>query len=131
MAEVTISNSPVHSDSIITYPYGVYDASYQCDFHTGLDFAPYGSTGRNPDIYSVASGEVVEVSTTGSLGYRVVIKDSQNRYWRYCHMVARFYFSCSRSASYNINKTWKYGNDRKCNRNSPSFRMFNNFGLEM
>lgn len=33
-------------------------------------------------------GEVVEVSTTGALGYRVVIKDLSNRYWRYCHMVA-------------------------------------------
>lgn len=33
-------------------------------------------------------GEVVEVATTGSLGYRVVIKDSNNHYWRYCHMVA-------------------------------------------
>ncbi len=88
MAEVTINNSPVHSDCIITYPYGVYDASYQCDFHTGLDFAPYGTTGSNPDLYPVIAGEVVEISTTGSLGYRVVIKDSSNHYWRYCHMVA-------------------------------------------
>lgn len=48
MAEVTILNSPVHSDCIITYPYGVVDYSYTCDFHTGLDFAPYGTTERNP-----------------------------------------------------------------------------------
>lgn len=88
MAEVTINNSPVHSDAIITYPYGVIDYGYECDFHTGLDFAPYGTTGRNPDLFPVVSGEVVQVATTGALGYRVVIKDSQNRYWRYCHMVA-------------------------------------------
>lgn len=30
MAEITINNSPVHSDSIITYPYGVADSGYQC-----------------------------------------------------------------------------------------------------
>ena len=53
MAEVTIYNSPVHSDCIITYPYGVIDYSYTCDFHTGLDFAPYGTTGTNPDLYPV------------------------------------------------------------------------------
>lgn len=64
---VTISNSPVHSDSIITYPYGISDSGYLCDWHTGLDFAPYGTTGSNPDIYPVFSGEVVQITTTGAL----------------------------------------------------------------
>ena len=60
MAEVTINNSPVHSDSIITRPYGYIDPDYSCGWHTGLDFARYGSTGTNPDIYSVTEGEVVK-----------------------------------------------------------------------
>lgn len=53
MAEVTINNSPVHSDLIITYPYGVADSGYSCGWHTGLDFAPYGSTESNPVLYPV------------------------------------------------------------------------------
>lgn len=107
MAEVTISNSPVHSDAIITYPYGIVDYSYTCDFHTGLDFAPYGTTGTNPDLFPCFAGEVVEVSTTGSLGYRVVIRDSQNRYWRYCHMVAG---SITVSVGQGVTTTTKIGN---------------------
>lgn len=50
---VTISNSPVHSDIIITYPYGVTDSGYSCGWHTGVDFAPYGSTENNPWLYPV------------------------------------------------------------------------------
>lgn len=30
MSEITINNSPVHSDIIITYPYGVTDSGYSC-----------------------------------------------------------------------------------------------------
>lgn len=51
MAEVDLYNSPIHSDSIITYPYGIADSGYSCGWHTGLDFAPYGSTGTNPDLF--------------------------------------------------------------------------------
>lgn len=53
MAEVTINNSPVHSDAIITYPYGVADSGYSCGWHTGVDFAPYGTTENNPILYPV------------------------------------------------------------------------------
>ena len=89
MSEVTISNSPVHSQSIITYPYGVQDSGYSCGWHTGIDFAPYGSTPSNPLLYSVVEGEVVQVvtSTTGALGVQALILSSDNEYWRYCHMV--------------------------------------------
>ena len=48
MATVTINNSPVHDDAVITYPYGIADSGYSCGYHTGLDFAPYGSTPANP-----------------------------------------------------------------------------------
>lgn len=91
MAEITINNSPVHSDSIITYPYGITDPDYSCGWHTGLDFAPYGSTGTNPMLYSVVSGEVVFIETdpTNALGIYVLILADNNEYWRYCHMVER------------------------------------------
>lgn len=90
MSEVTINNSPVHSQSIITYPYGVSDSGYSCGWHTGLDFAPYGTTPANPMLYSVVSGEVVQVVTTtsGALGVQALILSDTNEYWRYCHMVA-------------------------------------------
>ena len=89
MSEVTINNSPVHSQSIITYPYGISDSGYSCGYHTGLDFAPYGDTTANPMLYSVVSGEVVQViqPASGSLGVQVLILANDNTYWRYCHMV--------------------------------------------
>lgn len=89
MATVTINNSPVHSEAIITYPYGVADSSYSCGWHTGLDFAPYGVTEANPWLYSVVSGEVVYIETdqNNALGIYVLILANDNTYWRYCHMV--------------------------------------------
>lgn len=57
MATVTINNSPVHSDSIITYPYRIADSGYTCGWHTGVDFAPYGSTENNPILYPVKKGD--------------------------------------------------------------------------
>ena len=91
MAEVTINNSPIHSDSIITALYGETGSSWS-GIHTGSDFAPYGSTPANPDLYSVCSGVVVDVIDYDpiidqALGNQVVIRDnSTNYYWRYCHM---------------------------------------------
>ena len=41
MATVTINNSPLHSDAIITALFGEYGSSWQ-NFHTGTDFAPFG-----------------------------------------------------------------------------------------
>ncbi len=89
MAEVTINNSPIHSDSIITALYGETGASWS-GIHTGSDFAPYGSTPANPDLYSVCTGVVVDKITytgTQALGNQIVIQDLvTGYYWRYCHM---------------------------------------------
>ena len=89
MATVTIGNSPIHSDAIITYPYGVPDSGYQCGWHTGVDFAPYGSTENNPILYPVKKGRVVYINTTTTpaLGVQAQILDEEGHYWRYCHMV--------------------------------------------
>lgn len=86
---IFIPNSPVHSDIIITRVYGYVSSSYSCGYHTGIDFAPYGDTPANPDLYSVVDGEVVEVHTdpNNALGCYVVIEDTDGNYWRYCHMV--------------------------------------------
>lgn len=62
MSEVTISNSPVHSESMISYPYGEIDAGYTCGFHTGVDIVPHGTTGANPVIYPTYAGQVVYVN---------------------------------------------------------------------
>ena len=85
---VTISNSPVHSDCIITYPYGVTDSGYTCGWHTGVDFAPYGDTENNPWLYPVKEGRVVYINTTTTpaLGVQCQILDDDGHYWRYCHM---------------------------------------------
>lgn len=90
MSEVTISNSPIHSDSIITYPYGVADSSYQCGYHTGVDFAPYGSTEANPLLYSCVTGTVVYINTdtNQALGVQAQILADNGTYFRYCHMVS-------------------------------------------
>lgn len=89
MSEVTIGNSPVHSSIIITYPYGIIDSTYQCGFHTGVDFAPYGETENNPLLYPVFEGRVVYINNDISekLGVQAQILDNQGYYWRYCHMV--------------------------------------------
>lgn len=91
MAEVTINNSPVHSDTILTALFGETGSSW-ARFHTGTDFAPYGSTPSNPILYSVCNGVVVnKVSYTGTeaLGNQVIIQDSTTgNYWRYCHMIS-------------------------------------------
>lgn len=89
MAEVTINNSPVHSDTILTAVYGETGPNWS-RFHTGTDFAPYGSTPARPTLYSVCTGVVInKVSYTGTqaLGNQIIIQDSTTRnYWRYCHM---------------------------------------------
>ena len=86
MAEVTINNSPVHSDSILTAVYGE-TGSMWARFHTGTDFAPTGSTPANPDLYSVCDGAVYSISYDGTLGNQIIIQDSNTgNYWRYCHM---------------------------------------------
>ncbi len=89
MAEVTINNSPVHSDTILTAVYNETGPNW-ARFHTGTDFAPYGTTPPRPTLYSVCTGTVENViHYTGSeaLGNQVIIKDSvTNNYWRYCHL---------------------------------------------
>lgn len=86
MATVTIPNSPVHSDSILTAVYGETGPNW-ARFHTGTDFAPSGSTPANPPLFSVCEGEVVRVTYDGTLGNQIQIKDDlTGNYWRYCHM---------------------------------------------
>lgn len=87
MATVTINNSPVHSDTILTAVYGE-TGQYWSHFHTGTDFAPTGTTPANPPLFSVCAGEVVRVTYDASfLGYQILIKDdATGNYWRYCHM---------------------------------------------
>lgn len=89
MAEVTINNSPVHSDSMISYPYGVQNSGYSCGWHTGVDIVPYGTTENNPILYPVKSGTVVYVNNTSNvaLGVQCQILDDDGFYWRYCHMI--------------------------------------------
>lgn len=86
MATVTINNSPVHSQSILTAVYGEIGPSW-ARFHTGIDFAPYGSTPTNPNLYSVCTGTVESITYDSVLGNIILILDSSTgNYWRYCHM---------------------------------------------
>lgn len=88
MSTVTISNSPVHSDTILTAVYGETGSSWS-RFHTGTDFAPYGETPARPPLFSVCSGVVVSKTYDGTLGHQILIRDfSTNYYWRYCHMTS-------------------------------------------
>lgn len=65
MAEVTISNSPVHDSTSLTAVFGQSGALWHgCGWHTGTDFVPYGLTPSHPVIYPCFSGVVVQISTT-------------------------------------------------------------------
>lgn len=88
MATVTINNSPIHSDSILTAVYGETGSNW-ANFHTGTDFAPYGSTPANPDLYSVCNGVVNNILYNNTLGNQIIIQDENGNYWRYCHMLNR------------------------------------------
>ena len=86
MAEVTISNSPVHQDTVLTGVYGQTGSSWKtCGYHTGTDFARYGYT-TLPEVYAVESGTYIKSEWTNVLGNQVVIQDSSGMYWRYCHL---------------------------------------------
>ena len=131
MAEYTINNSPIHSDSTLSAVYGETGPYWQ-QFHTGDDFIPYGSTPNNPDIFSVSSGVVVEVSNSTTLwhGNMVLIYDSSTGYyWRYCHMINRFNNCFSRSKCNNFYKIRCNGCNRKCFRKAFAFRMCNNSSM--
>ena len=87
MADVTLSNSPFHTTSYITSPYGVTRPSGSCQFHTGLDFQ---SVTKSSLEYPVEPGVVVYIYNSPSynaLGCQVQIRGDSGRYWRYCHMV--------------------------------------------
>ena len=87
MSEVTISNSPFHTQARITRVYGYVSSSYTCGYHTGVDIV---SNTSDLTEYSVCNGQVINVinSTTQALGTQVLIYDfDRSIYWRYCHMV--------------------------------------------
>lgn len=86
MSTVTIPNSPVHSDTVLTAVFGETGPNWS-RYHTGTDFAPTGSTPTNPILFSVCSGTVVNKLFDNTLGNQIIIKDSTTQnYWRYCHM---------------------------------------------
>ena len=117
MSTVTIPNSPVHSDTVLTAVYGETGPNW-ARFHTGTDFAPTGSTPSNPPLFSVCDGVVVEISNSTTLwhGNMVLIKEAvTNRYWRFCHMVNRFNYSISWSNGKYRYSSGSYGSYRKCN----------------
>lgn len=89
MSEVTINNSPIHGDSILTAVYGE-TGSHWSQYHTGDDFYPYGSTPNPPNLYSVCTGTVVDILYGSALGNQIVIEeDGTGYFWRYCHMASR------------------------------------------
>lgn len=134
MAEVTINNSPVHTDTILTGVYGQTGSSWQaCGFHTGTDFAPYGNTPLlNAPLYSVCNGEVVQVRTESVLGNVIVIKETNsNRYWRFCHMNLPSQLSVGSAVTPSSLVGYMRSIRNRCSWCSPSFGMFNNSCLAM
>lgn len=85
MAEFTLNNSPVHSDSILTAVFGD-TGKYWARYHTGIDFVPYGNTEATPLLYSVCKGVVYSILYNKALGNQVILKDNDGKYWRYCHL---------------------------------------------
>ena len=82
------NNIPVHSECMISYPYGVPDSGYSCGWHTGVDIVPHGQTENYPLLYPVFNNmEVVAINTNpnNALGIYVLLYDG-TYYWRYCHL---------------------------------------------
>lgn len=101
MAEVTINNSPIHSDSTLSAVYGE-TGTHWARFHTGTDFIPYGETPANPDLYSVCNGTVYSITYDGTLGNQILIEDRDTgNYWRYCHMQSQSPLSVGDSVNTN------------------------------
>lgn len=134
MAEVTINNSPVHTDTILTGVYGQTGSSWAtCGFHTGTDFAPYGNTPSiNAPLYSVCNGEVVQVRYENVLGNVIVIKETNsNRYWRFCHMNSSSPLSVGSTVTTSSIVGYMRSNRNRRSWRSSSFRVRNNSCLAM
>lgn len=128
MSTVTIPNSPVHSDSVLTAVYGETGPNW-ARFHTGTDFAPTGSTPANPPLFSVCDGVVARVTYDGTLGNQIQIKDDlTGNYWRYCHMRNASTLRVGDRVNTGT-RVRSYGNDWKCYRNSLTLRTFNGLSL--
>ena len=94
MATFTTPYSPMHIDCTVGQPYGNISSSYQCGFHTGVDFPETGTGQTNPTLYSCSNDGYVtyvyktSTGTTPSLGNQVQIYDRRTGlYFRYCHML--------------------------------------------
>ena len=86
-------------------------------WHTGVDFAPYGTTENNPILYPVKEGRVVYINTDISqdLGVQAQILDNEGHYWRYCHMVSgSLQVSVGQQVALNT-PIGRMGETRKCN----------------
>ena len=130
MAEVTINNSPVHSDSSLTAVYGETGPSW-ARFHTGTDFAPYGETSANPPLFSVCEGTVYSKTFDNTLGNQIIIQDTNTgNYWRYCHMQNASTLNVGENVTTN-SQVGIMGDTRKCYRNTFTFRVCNFSCLEL
>ncbi len=106
--------SPLHINCTVGQPYGNVDKSYQCGFHSGVDFPQSGTGAKNPDLYSISEDGIVTYvykNATGSspdLGNQVQIYDKRTGlYYRYCHMV---YGSVTLNVGDTVNLNTKIGN---------------------
>ena len=129
MATVTINNSPVHSDSILTAVFGETGSMWH-RFHTGTDFAPTGSTPANPPLFSVCTGIVYSKTYDSTLGNQIIIKETENKYWRFCHMQSPSPLNVGDNVT-TMSQVGIMGATRKCFRSSPSFRACNFTCLEL
>ena len=130
MAEVTINNSPVHSDAILTAVYGETGPSW-ARFHTGTDFAPYGSTSSNPPLFSVCEGTVYSKTFDNTLGNQIIIQDTNTgNYWRYCHMQSASPLNVGENVT-TLTQVGIMGDTRKCYRNTFTFRIRNKSNMEL
>lgn len=130
MAEVTINNSPVHSDSILTAVFGETGPSW-ARFHTGTDFAPYGSTSSNPPLFSVCEGTVYSKTFDNTLGNQIIIQDTNTgNYWRYCHMQSASTLNVGENVTTN-SQVGIMGDTRKCYRRPFTFGVCNFSCLEL
>ena len=55
------SDIPIHSECMISYPYGVIDSGYSCGWHTGVDLVPHGATENYPLLYGCVASRYCSI----------------------------------------------------------------------
>ena len=130
MAEVTINNSPVHSDSILTAVYRRNRFKLGKISYRNRLCSLWNNSCKSSS-FSVCEGTVYSKTFDNTLGNQIIIQDTNTgNYWRYCHMQSPSTLNVGENVT-TLTQVGIMGDTRKCNRNTFTFRVCNFSCLEL